>query len=133
MTGPVQFVYDVVGFQLSMPPWYNSLTLTSLVWQATSVALPGWLMLVAGLFVVLFSIRLGPPGTIGQLALEGALFLALPMLVAKMAFFNYYFLSGTMIMLAVADAGRFRNNELFALPKIGLRRRLGLSPSPGYE
>jgi hypothetical protein len=133
MTGITQFLYDIAGFQLSMPPWYNSLTLTSYLWQATSVTLPGWSMLVVGLFVVLFSIRLGPPGTIGRVALESALFLTLPLLVAKMAFFNYYFLSGTMIMLAVAEVGRLREDEVFALPIITLRRPLRLWPSPGWE
>ncbi len=130
-SGVGQFVYDIIGFQLSMGPWYNSLTLTSYLWQTTGLTMPGWMLIIAGLAVVVVSIRLGAPTSRNQLALQGALFLALPMLFAKWAFFNYYFLSATMVVLAVADVEGLTATESFRLPRFSLIRRPHPTPSAG--
>ncbi len=105
MTGFGQLWYDVLGFQLALRPRYDGLNLTSYIWEIWRFPLPGWLPVAVALLAVLAVAMRGRPRSQGDLALQSALMLWIPLLVAKWAYFNYYYLCGMLLLAAGASWG----------------------------
>lgn len=117
MTGAGAFLYDVLGFQMAMRPRFDALTVTSYVWNIWAVTLPGWLAVAVGLLAVLLVAARGRPRGGADLPLQAALVLWVPLIVAKWAYFNYYFLCAAMLLAAMAVWGTGLPAEDVALPR----------------
>ena len=104
VTGIGAIIYDVIGFQLSLPPRYDSLTLTSAVWQLWRWGLPSWLPVAAIAVAVVFIISRRPPRNQGEVAALAAVMVFATFLVAKWAYFNYYFVAAAMLLVTMASA-----------------------------
>jgi hypothetical protein len=104
-TGAGAFWYDVIGFQLALPPRFSALTLTSYVYDDFHVVLPSLLPLVALIVAAVLILWRGRPSDEADCALQAAGVVLAGLLVAKWAFFNYYYLADAMLLIAMAGAG----------------------------
>jgi hypothetical protein len=134
-TGIGNFLYDVIGIQVTLEPRYDALTLTSALWQAWHLVLPSWLPVIPVLLAVAFIIRRGRPVRESDLPAMAALMVLATFLLAKWAFLNYYYVAAMMLLAATASAGLESSSEDLALPDLRWpaaagRRRRQASPSP---
>ena len=103
-TGPSAFYHDVIGYLADFPFRPDSLSLnTSLFWSGRN-SLPAWLgvSVVAVLGVWVASVR---PRSYGDALAAGATLMTVSFLLARQAFFNYYFVSAAILLLAIAGRG----------------------------
>jgi hypothetical protein len=101
ITGVSQFYYNVLGVQLDVLPRLESLTLNS---YFNSFHLP-ILPFVASAFVIAVATILvlrRRPANYGDLLAGTAILATVSFLVAKWAFFNYYYIPAVLLLLAIA-------------------------------
>jgi multidrug transporter EmrE-like cation transporter len=101
ITGFSQFYYNVLGVQLDVHPWFNALTVNSYI---HAFHLPSIPFAVSALVVVAATalVLRGRPSTYGELLTETAILATVSFLVAKWAYFNYYYIPAVLLMLAIA-------------------------------
>jgi hypothetical protein len=101
VTGFSQFYYNVVGVQLAMPPGLGSLTVNSYL---NSYGLPILPFAVSALIVATATVLVlrHRPRTYGELLTGTAVIATVSFLVAKWAYFNYYYIPAVLLMLAIA-------------------------------
>ena len=105
VTGVGTFVYSVFGYQLALPFRTDSLNLAAYLFRLTQLRLPTAFPLIPlALALALLAWR-GRPRTEGDLALQASIVNVVAFLLAKQAFFNYYFASLVMLLAALAGAG----------------------------
>ena len=105
VTGVGQFIHDIVGFQLAMPPWHDSLTVTAFVWQTWHAALPSLLSVVVVLLAIPLLAWRGRPAHLGDVAVQAAVIFLSAFLVAKFAFFDEYYVVAAMLVTGLAGVG----------------------------
>lgn len=127
-TGFSQFYYNVLGVQLSALPRLDSLTINSYLHLYNLPLLPAALsLLVVGVTTVL--VLRHRPSTYGQLLTGTAVLVTMSFLVAKWAYFNYYYIAAVLLMLAVAgdalelDAPALIRPPAFCVAALDLVRR----------
>lgn len=98
---PDRFIADTVGLWLRLPPRAIGLDLDAAWVRLTHAWLPGWLwpLLTLGLLVLLVRVR---ERTWSTALFLGAGWLGASLLFAKWAFFDYYFLVATGVLLGLA-------------------------------
>jgi hypothetical protein len=101
ITGFSQFYYNVVGVQLAVLPRLDSLTFNSYLNAFNLPILPFAVsaLIVAAAGVLVLRRR---PNTYGELLTGTAVLATVSFLVAKWAYFNYYYIPAVLIMLAIA-------------------------------
>jgi hypothetical protein len=101
LTGPVDLYRDIIGIQVSLGPRYDALTLNSLLFSHTGHMLPGIasLLIAGGVTLAVLRRRAREHADVMGAA---ALILTVSFLVAKWAFFNYYFVSVWLLVLGLA-------------------------------
>jgi hypothetical protein len=100
---PVDFVGDVVLFQLRQPFRDDALSVPAIVAAVTGWRAPGALAVVAAAAATSYAWpRLGPRADPSQLPLAAAVVFASFFLFAKQAFCNYYYFVGVLILAAAA-------------------------------
>ena len=133
-TGVGTFVYSFIGYQLTLPFRTDSLNLSAFLYQETHLQLPTtfpFIPLVVAAGLVAWR---GHPRSEGDLALQAAILNVVAFILAKQAFFNYYFASEVLLLAAMAGAGVALPREDVALPeaaelgRAGRRLRSGLMP-----
>jgi hypothetical protein len=105
MTGVGTFVYSVFGYQLALPFRTDSLNLSAELFRVTQLQLPTAFPFVPLALAAALIVWRGRPRTEGDLALQAAILNILAFILAKQAFFNYYFASEVMLLAAMAGAG----------------------------
>ena len=118
ITGVGTFVYSLVGYQLYLPFRTDSLSAAELIYQLTDVKLPTAVPLIPLAVGVVWIIWRGRPRTEAELALQAALLNIAAFILAKQAFFNYYFASEVLLLVAIAGAGVALPEADVALPDI---------------
>jgi hypothetical protein len=125
ITGLSTFVYATIGFQLSTPFRTDSLNLAAWLYRLGATHLPVLLpVAMAGLGALLIAWR-GRPRVEGELALQAALLTAAAWLLAKQAFFDYWFDCAVLLLAAMASAGSTMVPSDTALPGWAPARREG--------
>lgn len=101
ITGVSQFYYNVLGVQLDVLPRLDSLTLNSLL---NSLHLPILPFAVSACVIAVATILVlrRRPTSYGDLLAGTAILATVSFLVAKWAFFNYYYIPAVLLMLAIA-------------------------------
>ena len=101
ITGVGAFWQDVAGNLAAQPPRLDSLTLDGFLHASSLPLLSGWLaaVIVAGATLLVLSRR--PDGLSAALC-AGAFVTAMALLVAKVAYLNYWFIPATLLLLALA-------------------------------
>jgi len=131
ITGVGTFVYSLVGYQLNLPFRTDSLSLAALLYHLTRIELPTvlpFLPLAVGAAWIAWR---GRPRSEGDLALQAALLNVAAFILAKQAFFNYYFVTEVLLLAAMAGAGRALPEDDLGLPDVaGLLRRFGIRMPP---
>jgi hypothetical protein len=105
VTGVGHFLHDIVGFQLAVPPWHDSLTVAAFVWQTWHVALPSVLSVVVVLLAIPLLAWRGRPAHLGDVAVQAAVIFLSAFLVAKFAFFDEYYVVAAMLVTGLAGVG----------------------------
>ena len=101
--GPASFVRDVVAVQLDTPTRIDALTVNSFLVYLHRPFLPTWAgILVPGLALLVTAAF--TPRRWDSALLLGAVLLAVTFLMAKWAFFDYYFIVVYTIILALSCA-----------------------------
>ena len=101
MTGVSPYLHDIIGIQMSLPPRYDALTLTT--WLHTlGVILPWWLPALAGIGALAAAALDRRDPTPAATARWSALIIIAVFVVAKWALFDYYFLAAMMILASLA-------------------------------
>jgi hypothetical protein len=101
LTGLSQFYYNVLGVQLDVFPRFDALTINSVLNGFQVPILPfGVSALCIAVTAVLVLRR--RPNTYGELLTGTAILATVSFLVAKWAFFNYYYIPAVLLMLAIA-------------------------------
>ncbi len=121
VTGFSQFYYNIVGVQLAVLPRLDSLTVNSYLNSYGLPILPfaASALVVATATVLVLRHR---PRTYGDLLTGTAVIATLSFLVAKWAYFNYYYIPAVLLMLAIAgDALALDVPEMIQPPAILLR------------
>jgi hypothetical protein len=116
ITGVGTFVYSLVGYQLNLPFRTDSLNLAALLYQLTLIKLPTVLPFVPLAVAAALIVWRGRPRTAGDLALQAAILNIVAFILAKQAFFNYYFASEVLLLAAMAGAGLALPEDDLALP-----------------
>jgi hypothetical protein len=100
-TGLSQFYYDVLGVQLAVLPRLDSLTVNSFL---NAYGLPVLPFAVSALVIGVTTVMVlrHRPATYGELFTGTAILATVSFLVAKWAYFNYYYIPAVLLMLAVA-------------------------------
>jgi hypothetical protein len=117
-TGVGTFVYSVFGYQLALPFRSDSLNLAAEIFRVANLRLPTafpFLPLVVAAALIAWR---GRPRTEGDLALQAAILNIVAFMLAKQAFFNYYFASEVMLLAAMAGAGLALPEGDVALPAV---------------
>jgi len=131
ITGVGTFVYSLVGYQLDLPFRTDSLSLAALLYHMTRIKLPTvfpFLPLAVGAAWVAWR---GRPRSEGDLALQAGLMNVAAFILAKQAFFNYYFISEVLLLAAMAGAGLALTEDDIALPDVaGALRWAGIRIPP---
>ncbi len=101
ITGLSQFYYNVLGVQLSVLPRLDALTVNSYLNAFGLPILPFVLSaaIIAAATVLVLRRR---PDTYGDLFSGTAILATVSFLVAKWAYFNYYYIPAVLLMLAIA-------------------------------
>ncbi|MGA8207147.1 MAG: hypothetical protein WB867_03870 [Candidatus Dormiibacterota bacterium] len=99
--GPAHFVSYTVLTQLHLPPRADGLDLDSVWLSETGAWLPIWVW-PAGSLLVLVLLAVTRPRNWSNAFYRGAAFLVVALLLAKWAFFNYYFLVTMGVIAAIA-------------------------------
>jgi hypothetical protein len=120
ITGVGTFVYSVFGYQLALPFRTDSLNLSAELFRVAHLQLPTAFPLVPLALAAGLIVWRGRPRTEGDLALQAAVLNILAFILAKQAFFNYYFASEVMLLAAMAGAG-------VALPEADVARPSALA------
>jgi hypothetical protein len=104
ITGVSRFWYDVVGVYVATFPRLDALTINSAL---NSFALPILPSVVATVVVAATTILVlrRRPATYGDLLTGTAILATASFLVAKWAYFNYYYIPAVLLMLAIAGTG----------------------------
>ena len=105
ITGIGTYLFSTVGFQLWTPFRADSLNLAAWLYRVGHLGLPVALPLIPLALGVLAVAWRGRPRCQGDLALQAALLSVSFYLLAKQAFFDYYFDSEVMLLAAIAAAG----------------------------
>jgi hypothetical protein len=139
VTGFAQFYYDVLGVHLSEPTRFNGLTIDSFLHSVHLPILPftvSALVIAATTVLVLYR----RPTSYGALLTGTAILATVSFLVAKWAYFNYYYIPAVLLMLAIAgDSLPLDVPEMISPPALFLRligalrrvaHRLPRSPIP---
>ncbi len=105
VTGVGTFVYSLVGYQLALPFRTNSLNLSVELFRVAHLQLPTAFPFVPLALAVALIVWRGRPRTEGDLALQAAVLNVMAFILAKQAFFNYYFASEVLLLAAMAGAG----------------------------
>jgi hypothetical protein len=101
ITGFSQFYYNVVGVQLAVLPRLDALTVNSYLNAFNLPILPFAVSAVIVIAATLLVLR-RRPNSYGELLSGTAVIATVSFLVAKWAYFNYYYISAVLIMLAIA-------------------------------
>ena len=99
--GPGHFIADTLGLQLHLPPRVNGLDLDAAWLRITRGWLSFWVWPVVTLAALALLVRVRER-TWSTALFVGAGWLGLSLLFAKWAFFNYYFLVATGVVLGLA-------------------------------
>jgi hypothetical protein len=101
VTGFSQFYYNVLGVQLAVLPRLDALTINSFLNSFTLPILPFAVsaLVVAAATILVLRRR---PTTYGDLLTGTAILATVSFLVAKWAYFNYYYIPAVLLMLAIA-------------------------------
>jgi hypothetical protein len=101
ITGFSQFYYNVLGVQLAVFPRFDSLTVNSYLHAFSLPVLPfaGSAAVIAAATILVLRRR---PNTYGDLLTGTAILATVSFLVAKWAYFNYYYIPAVLLMLAIA-------------------------------
>jgi hypothetical protein len=101
VTGFAQFYYNVLGVQLSDPSRLDSLTVNSFLNSVHLSILPASVsaLVIAATTVLVLRRR---PASYGELLTGTAILATVSFLVAKWAYFNYYYIPAVLLMLAIA-------------------------------
>ncbi len=118
VTGVGTFVYSLFGYQLHLPFRTDSLSLAQLIYQYGRIELPTVVPLIPLAVGVAWIIWRGRPRTEAELALQAALLNVAAFILAKQAFFNYYFASEVLLLAAIAGAGMMLPEADVALPDV---------------
>lgn len=119
-TGFGAFYRDVIGVQAALGFRYDGLTVGAASYALTAHIPPAWLGGAAALGVAFHALRRRPE-RVDDLLMAGALIATAGFLLAKWAFFNYYFIPVWLLILATAARGTPLEAVDVALP--ALRRR----------
>jgi hypothetical protein len=101
VTGLSQFYYNVLGVQLTMLPRLDSLTVNSYLHAIGLPILPFAVSAVVIGAAAVMCLR-HRPATYGDLFTTTAILATVSFLVAKWAYFNYYYIPAVLLMLAIA-------------------------------
>jgi hypothetical protein len=101
ITGLSQFYYNVIGVQLAVLPRLDSLTINSYLNALSLPILPFVVsaVIIGTATVVVLRHR---PNNYGELLTGTAVLATVSFLVAKWAYFNYYYIPAVLLMLAIA-------------------------------
>jgi hypothetical protein len=112
ITGFSQFYYNVAGVQLAVLPRLDSLTINSYLNAFNLPILPFAVsaVIIAATTVLVLRRR---PNSYGDLLTATAILATVSFLVAKWAYFNYYYICAVLLMLAIAG-----NNLPLDLPEM---------------
>jgi hypothetical protein len=104
ITGVSRFYYDVFGVYVVTFPRLDALTINSALNSFTLPTLPFAVSagLVAATTILVLRRR---PATYGDLLTGTAILATVSFLVAKWAYFNYYYIPAVLLMLAIAGTG----------------------------
>jgi hypothetical protein len=133
ITGVSQFFYNVVGVQLDLFPRLDSLTIDSYLNSLHRPLLP----LVASATVIAIATVLvlrRRPNTYGDLLAGTAILATVSFLVAKWAYFNYYYIPAVLLLLAIAGNGLAVDiPEMISPPAVLLRSVARLRRALGHQ
>ncbi len=101
VTGLSQFYYNVLGVQLTVLPRLDSLTVNSYLHAIGLPILPFAVSAVVIGAAAVMCLR-HRPATYGDLFTTTAILATVSFLVAKWAYFNYYYIPAVLLMLAIA-------------------------------
>jgi hypothetical protein len=121
ITGFAQFYHNVLGIQLDLLPRLDSLTLNSYLNSLHLSILP---FAVSALVIAVAAILVlrRRPATYGDLLSGTAILASVSFLVAKWAYFNYYYIPAVLLMLAIAGNGLVVDvPEMISPPAVLLR------------
>jgi hypothetical protein len=101
VTGLSQFYYNVLGVQLAVFPRLDALTINSFLHSITLPILP---FTVSGLAIAAATVLVlrRRPNSYGDLLTGTAILATVSFLVAKWAYFNYYYIPAVLLMMAIA-------------------------------
>jgi len=131
LTGVHTYLYSLFGYQLALPFRTDSLSLSALLYQLSGAKLPTVLPLLPVAAAIAWVVWRRRARSEGDLALQAAALNIAAFLLAKQAFFNYYFASEIMLLAGIAGAGVAIPASDVGLPAVieaplrGLRRRFG--------
>ena len=120
-TGLSQFYYNVLGVQLDVFPRFNALTIDTFLKTYSLPILPFAVSatVVAATAILVLRHR---PSTYGELLTGTAILATVSFLVAKWAYFNYYYIPAVLLMLAIAgDSLPLDAAEMIRPPAVFLR------------
>jgi hypothetical protein len=101
ITGFAQFYYNVAGVQLAVLPRLDSLTVNSYL-NAFNLPILPFAMSAAIVLATTVLVLRRRPNSYGDLLTGTAVIATASFLVAKWAYFNYYYISAVLLMLAIA-------------------------------
>ncbi|MFN2451671.1 MAG: glycosyltransferase 87 family protein [Candidatus Dormibacteria bacterium] len=104
VTGPAQLYHDVIGVQLGFPPRTDSLTLSSALYWSGHGMVPGAVALIGTAAVALVVLR-RRPDDLADVLLGSAVISTVSFVLAKWAYFNYYFIPAVLLVLYLASRG----------------------------
>jgi hypothetical protein len=135
ITGLSQFYYNVLGVQLTVLPRLDALTINSYLNSFGLPILPFAISaaIIAAATVLVLRRR---PGTYGDLFTATVILSTVSFLVAKWAYFNYYYIPAVLLMLAIAgDSLAVDVPEMIRPPSLvtaaGERLRVAVGRIPG--
>lgn len=136
-TGVAQFYYDVLGLHIAGFSRYDSLTVNSMLDLLGLPVIPA-AVAAAVVCITTFLVLRRRPDTYGDLLAGTAIIVTVSFLLAKWAYFNYYYIAAVLLMLAIAgdnlaldSAEMIRPPALCSAAARGLRRRLGRGAGTG--
>jgi hypothetical protein len=101
ITGLSQFYYNVLGVQLTVLPRLDSLTVNSYL-NALGIPILPFAVSAVIIAVTVVAVLRRRPETYGDLLAGTAILATVSFLVAKWAYFNYYYIPAVLLMLAIA-------------------------------
>lgn len=103
-TGLSTFYQDVIGIQTQLGFRYDGLTLGAAIFALARHLPPIWFGPPAGAVIAVLALRRRPVD-VSDMLIAGALLCTAGFVLAKWAFFNYYFMPAWMLILGVAGRG----------------------------